>query len=241
MSVTNAALASARTLYQGQPTAPIVNATTVPTMSPSGSGGGLAAGTYYVAYTWLNTTFPAGYQETILSTIGNITITIGQTITVTIPTLIANSNLANIYIGTVTGRANMHLQGTTATTTFVQTVALNTVSAVAPVANQTFYGNPLYSAPALSANVTTPSATAYITEIIISNTTAVAATLYLNIIPFGSVMDTTNAIMSAVSIAANTSTFFSGIKTYMSATAFLNASQSKSGSLNLFISGVEVQ
>jgi hypothetical protein len=114
-------------------------------------------------------------------------------------------------------------------------------------ARQMYQGQPgtsattLYTAPAANANVTSPSATAYITEIILTNTTATAATITLGIVPSAGSLGVANEIMTAVSIPANSVQYFSGLKTYMSAQSFLSALQGTSGAITVTISGVEVQ
>jgi len=126
--------------WDNTPILPIESPAIVPTLASSGSGGVLAAGAYYVAYSWLNTNYATGNQETVFSPIATITITAGETITATLPALGTNANLANVYIGLTTGQANMTLQGTTATTTFAQSIALNTNSALSPISNMTTSG-----------------------------------------------------------------------------------------------------
>ena len=95
----------------------------------------------------------------------------------------------------------------------------------------------LYTAPAASANVTSPSATAYITEIVIANTTASAATISLYI--GGSAA--ANAILSGLSIAANDTKILTGLKTAIPAGATIQALQGTAAAITLTLSGVEVQ
>jgi hypothetical protein len=243
MALSFQAQASPRQFYQGQPVAPITSPTAVPTLAVSGSGGGLTAGTYYVAYSWLNTNYAAGYQETVFSPIASITITVGQTITVTLPALDTNAATANIYIGSATGQANMHLQGTSSTTTFAQSAALNTTSTLSSTTNATVSGQWLYSAPALDGNVTSPSSTAYITEIFVTNTTSAPVTLTLCMVPYGGVQGTANALIYNMNIPTNANgpVDFGQLKTYMPAQSFLSASQGTAGAITLTISGAEVQ
>lgn len=127
-------------VWNNEPVLPIASPTTAPTVASSGSGSGLSAGTYYVGYSWLNTNYATGNQETIMSPIASVTITAGQTITTTLPALGTNANLANVYIGSATGQANMYLQGTTVTTTFVQSTILNTTGVLSPTSNTTTNG-----------------------------------------------------------------------------------------------------
>jgi|GEM_PF-2143474 hypothetical protein len=121
---------------------------------------------------------------------------------------------------------------------------LNTATASA---RQMYQGQPgtaattLYTAPAVSSNVTSPSATAYITEIILTNTTATDAKITLGIVPNGSSLGVGNEIMTAVTVPANSVQYFSGLKTYMNAQSFLSALQTTASAITLTISGVEVQ
>jgi uncharacterized protein YmfQ (DUF2313 family) len=96
------------------------NPTVAPTLSASGSGSGLAAGTYYVTYTWAT-----GVGQTLVSPQQSITITAGQNINVTVPAVPFGAAYALIYIGTATGTGNQ--QGNT-TTTYTQNTVLNTGS-----------------------------------------------------------------------------------------------------------------
>ena len=114
-------------------------------------------------------------------------------------------------------------------------------------ARQMYIGQPgtsattLYTAPNYSSNVTSPSATAYITEIVLTNTTSSDATITLGIVPNAGSLGVTNEIMVAVKIPANSVQYFSGLKTYMPAQSFLSALQGTAGAITLTISGVEVQ
>jgi hypothetical protein len=107
------------------PSAQASNLTTATT------GGSLAAGTYYVKYTWVT---PFG--ETQASPERSIVVPTGtstNTVTVTLPTFPANVTSANIYMSTATGTEK--LQGSTATTTYTRTAAL--LTATAPPASNT--------------------------------------------------------------------------------------------------------
>ncbi|MEH7275211.1 neuraminidase-like domain-containing protein [Neobacillus vireti] len=76
-----------------------------PTLSSSGVGSLLSAGKYYIEYTWVT---PNG--ETQVSAEANITITKGQNIDVTVPTLPNGATQCNIYIGTTSGGEIYHGQ-----------------------------------------------------------------------------------------------------------------------------------
>lgn len=112
---------------------------------------------------------------------------------------------------------------------------------------QLFQGQPttgattLYTAPAVSANVTGVSATAYINEIVIANVTGSAATLTLYIVPNAGTAGVANAIMVAISIPANDTKILSGLSTKMGAGSTIQALQGTASALTLTISGTEVQ
>lgn len=93
-------------------------------------------------------------------------------------------------------------------------------------------GTVLYTAPAASSNVTSPSATAYVKEIILSNTTTGALTATVNVNGV--------AILSGVSIAANDTKVLSGLSTALNAGSTITGSASATG-INCVVSGTEVQ
>lgn len=99
-------------------TIPVPTAT--PTLSTATTGGLLAAGTYYVVYTWVT-----AKGESFSSPENSIVIPAGtstNTITVTIPSFPSGATSANIYISTATGTETK--QGSTSSTTYTQTAAL---------------------------------------------------------------------------------------------------------------------
>ncbi|WP_054028138.1 hypothetical protein [Bacillus sp. FJAT-28004] len=108
---------------------PIANPTTAPVLSASGTGSGLAAGTYYVHYAFL----ADANGETIRSPEASITITSGQNINVTVPAMPFGTRQTNIYMGTATGVTKR--QSNTKTTAYIQSTALDTTSANSPVSN----------------------------------------------------------------------------------------------------------
>lgn len=119
-----------------------------------------------------------------------------------------------------------------------------TTSAIASQ-KQFYQGQPgtvtttLYTAPTSSANVTSPSATAYIKEIIVNNTTANPVTLTLGVVPSGGTLNTTTEIMAAANIAPGPQAL--SFNTYMPPQSTIQALQNTSGATTLTISGVEVQ
>jgi hypothetical protein len=95
----------------------------------------------------------------------------------------------------------------------------------------------LYTAPTNNANVTSPSATAYVKEIIICNTTATAASISIYVGGGG----ITNRIISEISVAGNDTKFLSGLNIMIPAGAIIAGYQDTAASLTVTISGVEVQ
>lgn len=98
-----------------------------------------------------------------------------------------------------------------------------------------------YTAPAVSANVTSPSATAYINEIIIANTSAAIATLRIHLVPSGNAALASNAILYDVPIPANDTKILSGLSMKMPAGSLISVSQGTASAITLTISGCEVQ
>jgi hypothetical protein len=109
-------------LAYADPAGNVADPTQAPTLSASGSGSSLAAGTYYVQYTWVTAN-----GETMTSPEGNITITSGQDIVVTIPSLPFGATQANVYIGTTSG--GEYRQSNTTVTTYTQHTSLLTNTA----------------------------------------------------------------------------------------------------------------
>ena len=88
---------------------------TAVTLSATGgaaSGGSLAAGTYYVANTWVTA---CGGETTVGSSQASVTITTGQIPSVTIPSLPTGATSANIYVGTAAGVLFKYKSGVTGT------------------------------------------------------------------------------------------------------------------------------
>lgn len=90
----------------------------------------------------------------------------------------------------------------------------------------------LYTAPALNANVTAPSSTAYVKEIVISNTAAAAINVTIGV--------NGKAILGAVPVAANDTKILRGLNIMLNAGATITGGASAAG-VNAVISGVEVQ
>ena len=90
----------------------------------------------------------------------------------------------------------------------------------------------LYTAPALNANITTPSSTAYVKEVVMANTTGaeVNVTIGLN----------GRSILGAVAIAANDTKILRGLNIMLNAGSTITGGASATG-VNIVISGVEVQ
>ena len=90
----------------------------------------------------------------------------------------------------------------------------------------------LYTAPALNVNVTTPSSTAYVKEIIVANTTAAVVNVTLGVNGVN--------VLGALPIAAYDTKVIGGLNTMINAGATITGGASAVG-VNVDISGVEVQ
>jgi len=107
-------------LYDASGDAQVANPTTQATATATGggaSGGALPAGTYYIAYTWVNS-----WGETTIGTSRSAQLTVGATNIprVTIPALPTNATSANIYVtdtGGASGTEKLYKTGVTTTTT----------------------------------------------------------------------------------------------------------------------------
>jgi hypothetical protein len=98
----------------------------------------------------------------------------------------------------------------------------------------------LYTAPAISSNITgSKTATAKITEIVVNNTTANTVTLTIGIVPSGGTLGATNEIMTAATIVPGPQSL--PFNTNMLPQSTIQALQNTSGAITLTISGVEVQ
>jgi hypothetical protein len=90
----------------------------------------------------------------------------------------------------------------------------------------------LYTAPALNANVTTPSSTAYVKEIVVANTTAATINVTKGV--------NGRAIMGAIPVAPYDTKILRGLNTMLDAGATITGGASAVG-VNAVVSGVEVQ
>ena len=98
-------------------------------------------------------------------------------------------------------------------------------------------GAVLYTAPTYDSNVTTPSATAVIKEILLCNTTGLTATVTLGI----NGVAAANQIIPTVSVAANDTKVISGLDTMLTQGDTINGMQGTANAITVTISGVEVQ
>ena len=111
---------------------------------------------------------------------------------------------------------------------------VNIMAATSITRVQMYSGKPgttdttLYTVPA--------SSTAKVTQLVICNTTATAATLDFSIIPPAGTTDGTHKLLSAYSVAAN-DVVIVDLAQYLDAAGFLSAKQGTSGSLVLTVSG----
>lgn len=113
---------------------PTVVAPGAPTLTASGAGSGLAAGTYTVGYTWT-----VGSGETTIGSTATVTITAGQQIGVAIPSFPATVDSAKIYLSTAAGGATL---GYATTVTTPSTVTVGAVgNATAPPTTNTTGGD----------------------------------------------------------------------------------------------------
>jgi hypothetical protein len=107
-----------------------------PTVAVSGTGGLLAAGTYYLRATETN-----GIGETTASPeSAQFTVTAGQVPTVTFPTLQAGNTARNVYLtpaGGASGSETLYAEGITAGTYGLSVVAPSNSFAIAPPATNT--------------------------------------------------------------------------------------------------------
>lgn len=109
------------------PTAPTVNAT------GGGTGGSLAAGTYYVRVTETN-----GIGETLPSTEATFTIGAGNIPELTFAALQSGNTARNVYVGTASGAETLYATGITASTYNLSAAQPTNSFAVAPpTANST--------------------------------------------------------------------------------------------------------
>lgn len=99
----------------------------------------------------------------------------------------------------------------------------------------------LYTAPAVSANVTGNSSTAYITELILANTSGSNANVTLHVVPSGGSPSAATQIIPNITISANNAKVISGLKTMIPPGGTLQGVQSVSGAVTVTASGAEVQ
>jgi hypothetical protein len=99
----------------------------------------------------------------------------------------------------------------------------------------------LYTAPANNTNVTAPSSTAYIKEIIIANTTATAATITLHVVPSGGTVGLGTQTIPTVTIGGNDSKILTGLNTAIPPGGTIQGLQGTASAVTVTISGTEVQ
>ena len=100
------------------------------------------------------------------------------------------------------------------------------------VALTTTLSTVLYTAPALNTNVTAPSSTAYVKEIVVANTTGASVNVTIGVNGV--------TILGAVPIGANDTKVIGSMNTMLNAGATITGGASATG-VNVDISGVEVQ
>ncbi|KEO82093.1 hypothetical protein [Tumebacillus flagellatus] len=242
MAVLASAAADARLLYQGMPkklgpkiTDPTGSQWTVSATTASGSS--IPAGTYFVGFTWGND----WSEETVVSPAVQVTVTTGQGIAFRFPAFPTNATKANVYIGTSSSTMKY-------STFFTDTVSHTWLgplpssnNRLAPVVNTTAMPEVIYTTPSPSPNVTLPSATACVKEIMAANTGSTAATVSLHLVPGGSSPSASNQVLSSLSIPANDVRVLSNLNLMLPANCTLQASQGSSKAILMIISGVEIQ
>ncbi|WP_152559297.1 hypothetical protein [Tumebacillus flagellatus] len=243
MAVLASATASGCLFYQGQPSF-MIAALPAPDVGVT-SNGSLSPGYYYVAYTFAdadgNETNASPYQTVNVGS-GNVQSLIvvpeqTQNILITIPTFPLGVAKAMIYIGTSSSSMRRSTSVTSAGTYTISTVPVS--GPLAPTSSSGLNGL-LYTAPSSSANVTSPSATAYVKEIVLTNTTSAAATVSLYSIASGaSTYDP--SFLTNYTIAAYDTKIFTGLNLMLMPGSSLVASQGTAGAITVTISGVEVQ
>lgn len=109
----------------------INNPSTAPTLSASGTGNTLPAGTYYVKYTWVSP-----YGESLPSPEASQAVTAGQALNITLPSFPVGVTSANIYVSTSSGAETKQLNTTSTTASITAPLvagsAMPTVSTVNP-------------------------------------------------------------------------------------------------------------
>src|SRR5690348_12748237 len=73
----------------------------------------------------------------------------------------------------------------------------------------------LYTAPALNANVTGQSSTAYLKELVICNTASTSATINFFVVPSGGVAGVANAFIYGLSLSGNDCRVITGLDTFI--------------------------
>lgn len=229
-----------KVLYQGQPQVSIQTPTTAPTLTTATNAGStLAAGTYYVVYTWVD----ASSRETAKSPEASISVSSGNNLVVTLPAFPAGVSSANVYMSTSSGGETK--QGSTSSTTYTQSTAINTGSAAAPTTLASGLTQQIYGpAPTNTISNPSPNATVIIKEIEIVNNYSVPAAVSIYAVPNGGSPGLGNIVIPQTTIGGSSgpdAKFISGIDYMLPAGATLQASQSVQGAITLTISGVEVQ
>lgn len=113
---------------------PIDDPLTAPVLTQAAGGTTLTAGAYWVVYEWTNA---AG--DTLKSPQSTITITAGNKMIVTMPTLPANATGAKVFIGKAATPDTWFQQGTALTSVYEQTTAIDASGNTVAAANTTGY------------------------------------------------------------------------------------------------------
>lgn len=257
MAVSNTAVASITPFAQVQPLT-AVSAPSSPTLAANGSGNTLPPGTYYVKITYVYSITYNGRtysQETTPSGEVSQAVSSGQQLVITSPSWPAGVTAVNVYVSSSAGQEKYQGQitssGGSLNITAPLQAGLNSPSTTnfpngnnTPPATATT-AQIIYQAPATNGNVSAPSATAIIKEIVATNTNTSAGAnnwLSLYIVPPGQVAGPQNAYMFyQTNIGAMDSKPLSGLDKFMVPGSTIQALQQTAGMVTLDISGLEVQ
>ncbi|KEO82091.1 hypothetical protein EL26_17430 [Tumebacillus flagellatus] len=99
----------------------------------------------------------------------------------------------------------------------------------------------MYRAPAATSNVTGSSATAYVKELLFTNTTSNPAQIALYLVPNGGVPSASNQVLTYYQVKANDIAVLNGLNLMMPPASTLQSAQFVSNAITVTASGVEIQ
>lgn len=169
IAVTQAPKASYQTMKTWTGTvntlATISNPSSAPTLSASGTGNTLPAATYYVKYTWVNST-----GESLPSPEASQAVSSGQALNVTIPSFPSGVTSANIYISTTSGNETLQRNITSTSTSFTAPLSSGAALPTTSTINTTVVN--LYTV--------TSGKTFYLTDFVVCNNSSNPAQVSIN-------------------------------------------------------------